>query len=59
MKSSSVSPTLRTSRSFNTDLVTILPFNQVPFSDEQRRKVFGLNALRLFNIDSEGRRVNI
>ncbi len=33
--------------------------NQVPFSEEQRQKVFGLNALRLFNIDSEGRRLKL
>jgi predicted TIM-barrel fold metal-dependent hydrolase len=30
--------------------------NQVPFSEEQRRKVFGENALELFGIDSAGRR---
>ena len=30
--------------------------NQIPFSDEVRRKVFALNALRLFDIDAEGRR---
>jgi predicted TIM-barrel fold metal-dependent hydrolase len=28
----------------------------VPFSDEQRRKVFGENVLELFGIDHEGRR---
>ena len=33
--------------------------NQIPFSEEQRRKVFGLNALELFNIDSEGRRLKL
>ena len=27
-----------------------------PFSDEQRRKVFGENALALFGIDASGRR---
>jgi predicted TIM-barrel fold metal-dependent hydrolase len=30
--------------------------NQVPFTDDVRRKVFGLNALRFFGIDAEGRR---
>jgi uncharacterized protein len=33
-----------------------MKLNQVPFSDEQRRKVFGENALALFGIDREGRR---
>ena len=28
--------------------------NQVPFSEEQRRKVFGENALELFGIDRTG-----
>ena len=30
--------------------------NQVPFSDAQRRKIFGLNALELLRIDADGRR---
>jgi predicted TIM-barrel fold metal-dependent hydrolase len=34
-----------------------MKLNQVPFSEEQRRKVFGENALRLFGIDASGRRV--
>lgn len=33
--------------------------NQIPFSDAVRRKIFGENALRLFNIDAEGRRLNL
>lgn len=34
--------------------------NQIPFaSNEARRKVFGENALRLFNIDAQGRRQNL
>jgi uncharacterized protein len=32
---------------------------QVPFSNEVRRKVFGENALRLFNIDADGNRLNL
>jgi predicted TIM-barrel fold metal-dependent hydrolase len=28
--------------------------HQVPFTNEVRRKVFGENALRLFNIDAKG-----
>lgn len=31
--------------------------HQIPFSNEVRRKVFGDNALRLFNIDAQGRRL--
>jgi hypothetical protein len=31
--------------------------NQVPFSDEAKRKIFGANALELFKIDAEGRRL--
>jgi predicted TIM-barrel fold metal-dependent hydrolase len=34
-----------------------MKLNQVPFSEEQRRKVFGENALELFGIDRDGRRV--
>jgi predicted TIM-barrel fold metal-dependent hydrolase len=34
-----------------------MKLNQVPFSDEQRRKVFGENALELFGIDRAGQRV--
>jgi predicted TIM-barrel fold metal-dependent hydrolase len=33
--------------------------HQIPFSGEARRKVFGENALRLFNIDAQGRRLNL
>jgi predicted TIM-barrel fold metal-dependent hydrolase len=33
--------------------------HQVPFSNEVRRKVFGENALRLFNIDANGKRLNL
>ncbi len=33
--------------------------HQIPFSNEVRRKVFGENALRLFNIDAQGRRLNL
>ena len=33
-----------------------MKLNQVPFSDDQRRKVFGENALELFRIDASGRR---
>ena len=32
-----------------------MKLNQVPFSDDQRRKVFGENALELFRIDAGGR----
>lgn len=32
--------------------------NQVPFSDEVKEKLFGSNALRFFNIDAHGRRLN-
>jgi uncharacterized protein len=31
--------------------------HQIPFSGEVRRKVFGENALKLFNIDARGRRL--
>jgi predicted TIM-barrel fold metal-dependent hydrolase len=31
--------------------------NQVPFSDEIKRKIFGTNALELFKIDEHGRRL--
>jgi predicted TIM-barrel fold metal-dependent hydrolase len=31
----------------------------VPFSNEVRRKIFGENALRLFNIDANGKRLNL
>jgi hypothetical protein len=30
--------------------------NQVPLSDAQRRKIFGLNAVELLRIDADGRR---
>ena len=30
--------------------------DQIPMTDEQRRKLFGENALELFKIDSAGRR---
>jgi uncharacterized protein len=33
--------------------------HQVPFTNEVRRKVFGENALRLFNIDAKGNRLNL
>jgi len=33
--------------------------HQIPFSNEVRRKVFGENALRLFNIDANGNRLNL
>ncbi len=33
--------------------------HQVPFTNEVRRKVFGENALRLFNIDANGNRLNL
>ena len=33
--------------------------DQVPMSDEQRRKVFGENALELLKIDAQGRRLNL
>ena len=33
-----------------------MKLNQVPFSEEQRRKIFGENALELFGIDRTGRR---
>lgn len=33
--------------------------NQIPFSNEVRKKVFGDNALRLLNIDAQGRRLHL
>ena len=33
--------------------------HQIPFSNEVRRKVFGENALKLFKIDAQGRRLNL
>jgi uncharacterized protein len=33
--------------------------HQIPFTNEVRRKVFGENALRLFKIDAQGRRLNL
>ena len=33
--------------------------HQIPFTNEVRRKVFGENALRLFNIDANGNRLNL
>jgi predicted TIM-barrel fold metal-dependent hydrolase len=33
--------------------------HQVPFTNEVRRKVFGENAMRLFNIDVQGNRLNL
>lgn len=33
--------------------------HQVPFTNEVRRKVFAENALRLFNIDASGHRLNL
>jgi hypothetical protein len=36
-----------------------MKLDQVPFSNELRRKVLGENALRLFNIDRAGRRLGI
>lgn len=33
--------------------------HQIPFSNEVRRKVFGENALRLFKIDAQGKRLNL
>jgi predicted TIM-barrel fold metal-dependent hydrolase len=33
-----------------------MKLNQVPLSADQRRKVFGENALALFGVDREGRR---
>lgn len=33
--------------------------NQIPFPEEVKRKVFGENALRLFGIDSRGRRIGV
>lgn len=32
--------------------------NQIPFSADAKRKIFGTNALRFFKIDAEGRRLN-
>lgn len=36
-----------------------MKLNQVPFSDEVKRKIFGENALELFQIDAAGRRLNV
>jgi predicted TIM-barrel fold metal-dependent hydrolase len=33
--------------------------HQIPFTNEVRRKIFGENALRLFNIDAGGNRLNV
>jgi len=33
--------------------------HQIPFTNEVRRKVLGENALRLFKIDAQGRRLNL
>jgi uncharacterized protein len=33
--------------------------HQIPFTNEVRRKVFGENALRLFKLDAQGRRLNL
>lgn len=33
--------------------------HQIPFTNEVRRKVFGENALRLFKIDAQGKRLNL
>ena len=33
--------------------------HQMPFSDEAKAKIFGQNALRLFNIDAQGRRLSL
>jgi predicted TIM-barrel fold metal-dependent hydrolase len=33
--------------------------HQIPFSNEVRRKVLGENALKLFNIDAQGNRLNL
>jgi predicted TIM-barrel fold metal-dependent hydrolase len=33
-----------------------MKLDQVPFDEEQRRRVFGENALELFGIDRTGRR---
>jgi len=33
-----------------------MKLNQVPFTETQRRRVFGENALDLLGIDGEGRR---
>jgi uncharacterized protein len=33
--------------------------HQIPFSNRVRRKVFGENALRLFNIDASGKRLGL
>jgi uncharacterized protein len=33
--------------------------HQIPFTNEARRKVFGQNALKLFKIDAQGRRLNV
>jgi uncharacterized protein len=32
---------------------------QIPLSNEARRKIFGENSLRLFNIDAQGNRLNL
>jgi predicted TIM-barrel fold metal-dependent hydrolase len=33
--------------------------HQIPFTNEVRRKVFGENAMRLFNIDAGGNRLDL
>jgi hypothetical protein len=34
-----------------------LKLNQVPFSPEVKRKIFGENALKFFKLDASGRRL--
>lgn len=36
-----------------------MKLQQVPFSPEVKRKIFGENALRLLNIDAQGQRLDI
>jgi predicted TIM-barrel fold metal-dependent hydrolase len=35
-----------------------MKLNQVPFSQDAKRKIFGENALEFFQIDATGRRLN-
>lgn len=36
-----------------------MKLDQIPMTDQQRRQLFGTNALELFNIDAQGRRLHL
>jgi hypothetical protein len=43
-------------RRLTLDDVLVIDCDQSPFPEEVKRKIFGGNALRLFNLDTHGRR---